>query len=89
MNIYAQLLDGSKVGATVGITYQKGVAVASAAINHGKFGIVRSVNKGVAFVEIVNDARPNTMADAGSALGVSLDLPVSAEGYLTVTVEDN
>ena len=89
MNLYAQLLDGSKVGAKVGITYQKGVAVASASINHGKFGIVKSVSKGVAFIEVMNDARPTTAADAGSAMGVSLDLPVSAEGYLTVTVEDD
>jgi len=89
MNIYAQLLDNSQVGTKVGLTYQKGKAVASSTINHGRFGVIKSIKSGVAFIELLQDAQPRATADAGSALGVHIDLPVTASGYLTVTVEDD
>jgi hypothetical protein len=89
MNIYAQLLDKATVGSKVGLTYIEGKAVASTTINHGRFGIIKSIKSGVAFIELLKDTQPKASADAGSALGVTIDLPVTASGYLTVTVEDD
>jgi hypothetical protein len=89
VNIYAQLLDNSKVGSKVGLELQNGKTVAGGAISKGRFGIVKSVRSGVAFIELLADATPAAAAEAGSAMAVTVELPVSATGYLSVTVEDD
>ncbi len=88
MNIYAQLLDESKVGTKVGIELQNGKTVAGASLIKGRFGIIKSIRSSVAFIELI-DTRPTTVAEAGSAMGVTIELPVTATGYLSVTVEDD
>jgi hypothetical protein len=89
MNIYAQLLDNSRIGTKVGVALQNGKTVAGATLTQGRFGIIKSVRAGVAFIELFNDATPAAAAESGSALGVNIELPVTATGYLTVTVEDD
>lgn len=88
MNLYAELLDSSLVGAIIRVAYQDGRQVASQTLKEGQLGIIKSIQGKVAFISLNKENKPELDVASGSALGVKIEFPIVATGSLSITLED-
>ena len=84
MFIYVELKEKVKIGDTVQFCKNNGKFIAGYSLK-GQKAIVRKLNNNVAFLEILPEDMTKLAADSGTAIGVTLNMPVKISSTLKVT----